>query len=217
MVDAYAISGCGKCRMKAETRREYLDRLPTHFMWNTLQPFLFIGLAIPVLVLAAVRNKIFFFSDNDAMSTLCYWLGFAWPVTLRNFSDIYSLGYPIEANAYVLLVLLMELYAASLLFWSIVRFARMREKILPPTAFDAAMVVGVLLFYLLPPRIVHVRAEFAGFSLSSLSLFVIDQYGFWIFKCYVLLVCMLVVAPICIACPLKLVEMKLKKSRMARR
>src|ERR1700730_14785452 len=115
-------------KKKRKKKRKYLFPTPTLNLYHNYTIFfffffLFIGLAIPVLVLAAVRNKIFFFSDNDPMSTLCYWLGFAWPVTLRNFSDIYSLGYPIEANAYVLLVLLMELYAASLLFWSIVRFA----------------------------------------------------------------------------------------------
>jgi hypothetical protein len=58
---------------------------------------------------------------------------------------------------------------------------------------------------------IPVTPEVSRRTLSSLSLFFIDQYGFWIFKSYALLVCMLVAAPICIACPLKLVEMKLKR------
>jgi hypothetical protein len=120
---------------------------------------------------------------------------------LQNYVDIYSLGHPIEANGYVLLVLAMQLYALLFFCWSIVLFIRMRKTIAPPTGKDAGAFLLCFMCSLVVPRVDHVNTMF-----NSLASFYIDQYGFWLIHSYLLLFMLLITASQEIVCLLKMIE-----------
>jgi uncharacterized membrane protein YhaH (DUF805 family) len=129
---------------------------PTNFVGKTAGRLYWQGgLAIITIILTVTNFQMTVLSDNT-VSSLCYYLEFVWPGISRTYSQMLELDHRVEANSYVLLVLITFIYAAGVFVAVIIKYCRVREKVPNVTMErDAApsVILGVL--FLAAPRMIN--------------------------------------------------------------
>jgi hypothetical protein len=161
---------------------------PTSFVGKIAGRCYSVGYMIPAIIVCLLKLRIELLS-NETGAEMCGVLDFIWPTTSSNFSRMVGLGFVVEANAYALLVLITAAYAAVTLLIVFKRYANMRKRI-QQLDLRQDVIPGVLftIIFIIAPRVYQVQEEF-----KRLSDFYIDQYGFLVFKNYIILLALFLI------------------------
>jgi hypothetical protein len=178
-----------------------MERSPVNFVGKIAGRLYSIGYIIPAVLLCATKLRPDNLADQTA-AKLCYWLEFIWPGTSGNFAKIIDLGYQTEASSYVILVFGTAIYTIAVLILVTIEYFRRQDKIPDFAARDAIVCWLFGVGYLFGPRLYQVSPQFTG-----LGSFYIDQYGFWIFKNYIMLFALVTTPAFYAVCFIKLIQM----------
>jgi len=186
-------------------RKTEMERSFTNFVGRIAGRCYSIGYVIPATIMCLLQLHVEVLSSETA-GRMCGWLDFIWPTASLNFSKMVDIGFITEANNYVLLILISAVYAGVTFVIVLIRyFAAVKRIPQLDSRKDVVPWVVLAVICVAGPRLYLVREDF-----KRLSDFYIDQYSFWVFKNYIMLLALFVI-PLFAIYAIKLMEPVFRK------
>jgi len=144
---------------------------------RTASPLVYRGIIIPIVLAIIVRSKLSLLSPQIAVA-LAKWLSLIWPMTFANYSTIVDLDHQVDAEAYLMLIILMYAYMFYILQVVWRRLTHLKTQISSLTPKD-----HVIVLFCIGITIAVMRGKI-DIEFNKLGDLYIGSYGFWLFKMY---------------------------------